>query len=89
MRHPLRFAVALSCATLCTSAAYAHYSTVEFDTTRIVEVSGTLVRFEWENPTITDPETFTAPVVLKRAWVSRPEERVSKYNCVPRDTARR
>ncbi len=39
--------------------------------------------------TITDPETFTTPVVLKRAWVSRPGERVNKYNCVPRSPARK
>jgi hypothetical protein len=39
--------------------------------------------------TITDPETFATPVVLKRAWVSRPGERVNKYNCVTRSTARR
>jgi hypothetical protein len=39
--------------------------------------------------TITDPETFTTPVVLKRAWVSRPGERVNKYICVRRSTARK
>lgn len=39
--------------------------------------------------TITDPQTFTMPVVLKREWVSRPGERVSPYDCVPRSSARR
>ena len=31
--------------------------------------------------TITDPDTFTTPAVLKRAWVFRPTERVQKYSC--------
>jgi hypothetical protein len=39
--------------------------------------------------TITDPQIFTAPVVLKREWVARPGERVGKYNCVPRYSARK
>jgi hypothetical protein len=31
--------------------------------------------------TITDPDTFTSPAVLKRAWVWQPTERVQKYSC--------
>ncbi|MEJ1962059.1 MAG: DUF6152 family protein [Gammaproteobacteria bacterium] len=31
--------------------------------------------------TITDPQTFTEPAVLKRAWVWRPTERVQHYAC--------
>lgn len=31
--------------------------------------------------TITDPDTFTTPAVLKRAWVWTPGERVQKYSC--------
>ena len=31
--------------------------------------------------TITDPETFTTPAVLKRAWVWTAGERVQKYSC--------
>ena len=30
---------------------------------------------------VTDPETFTQPVELKRAWVRRPGEAVKPYNC--------
>ena len=32
--------------------------------------------------TITDPQTFTEPVALKRSWVWRPGETVKPYNCV-------
>ena len=32
--------------------------------------------------TITDPQTFTQPVELKRSWVWRPGETVKPYNCV-------
>jgi hypothetical protein len=42
----------LSCAALWASTSYAHYSFAEYDTTQIVEVSGTLVQFEWQNPHI-------------------------------------
>jgi hypothetical protein len=35
--------------------------------------------------TITDPETFTTPAVLKRAWVWQPGERVQKYGCGSKD----
>ncbi len=31
--------------------------------------------------TVTDPDTFTAPVVLKRAWVWNPAETVQSYSC--------
>ncbi|MEP7311189.1 MAG: DUF6152 family protein [Pseudomonadota bacterium] len=31
--------------------------------------------------TITDPDTFMTPAVLKRAWVWTPGERVQKYSC--------
>lgn len=31
--------------------------------------------------TITDPDTFTAPALLKRAWVWNPNDRVQKYSC--------
>jgi len=30
---------------------------------------------------VTDPETFTEPVELHRAWVNRPGEEVKPYNC--------
>ena len=32
---------------------------------------------------VTDPETFTQPVELHRAWVRRPGEAVKPYNCTP------
>ncbi len=32
--------------------------------------------------TTTDPDTFTRPLTLKRAWVRRPGEQVKPYNCV-------
>jgi len=32
--------------------------------------------------TITDPQTFTQPVELKRSWVWRPAETVKPYNCI-------
>ena len=32
--------------------------------------------------TITDPQTFTQPVELKRSWVWRPGETVKPYNCI-------
>src|SRR5262249_41487750 len=31
--------------------------------------------------TITDPDTFTTPPVLKRAWVWRADERLRRYAC--------
>jgi hypothetical protein len=30
---------------------------------------------------VTDPEVFTEPVELHRAWVRRPGEAVRPYNC--------
>ena len=38
--------------------------------------------------TITDPDTFTVPAVLKRAWVWNPNERVQKYGCGQRQNGR-
>ena len=35
---------------------------------------------------VTDPETFTEPVELHRAWVNRPGEQVKPYNCQPDKT---
>ena len=34
--------------------------------------------------TVTDPDTFTQPIELKRAWVWRPGEAVKPYNCISR-----
>ena len=31
--------------------------------------------------TVTDPETFTEPVVLKRSWIWKPGEQVLPFNC--------
>jgi len=39
--------------------------------------------------TITDPETFTTPLELKRSWVWRPGETVKPYSCVEAGRARR
>ena len=39
--------------------------------------------------TVTDPDTFTQPVVLQRSWVWRPGETVKPYNCVERKSASR
>jgi len=36
--------------------------------------------------TITDPDTFTTPAVLKRAWVWQEGERVQRYACGTRQT---
>jgi Family of unknown function (DUF6152) len=33
--------------------------------------------------TVTDPATFTEPVVLSKAWAWRPGETIRPYNCVP------
>jgi hypothetical protein len=38
--------------------------------------------------TVTDPQTFTQPVELKRSWVWRPGETVKPYNCVPAKKAK-
>ncbi len=35
--------------------------------------------------TVTDPATFTEPVVQEKYWLWRPEERVQSFNCTARD----
>jgi hypothetical protein len=39
--------------------------------------------------TITDPDTFTEPIELKRSWVWRPGETVKPYNCREANRSRR
>jgi hypothetical protein len=39
--------------------------------------------------TITDPDTFVTPAVLKRAWIWSPTERVRQYECGTRQAAPR
>jgi hypothetical protein len=39
--------------------------------------------------TITDPDTFVTPAVLKRAWLWSPTERLRKYECGTRQAAPR
>jgi hypothetical protein len=35
--------------------------------------------------TVTDPATFTEPVVLTKAWVYRPNDEVRPYDCTISD----
>jgi hypothetical protein len=38
--------------TLCSAAALAHHSRVQYDQTRYVELSGEIVKMRWRNPHI-------------------------------------